>query len=309
MKLNLAPQQSFLLSLISISLFVGIFQITQIEDKLNNYNISNNLSSYLPLGKNIQLNIEEFKLSIFSHQNNTVIAPQNVDEIIQNTQTNNFINDKKLPENNLINQSQTIIDKSSSKCVDNCTVLMIGDSVMGDVFFSFNRLMKKTHPSWTIINAHKVSSGLSNSNYYDWIKISESLATTNKPDFVAILLGTNDAQSILMDKKAYSFASQQWKNSYQIKTNQLLEPLKSNNIPYYWIEIPQVGLSSFNDKLNIVREAQKSQIDEEFFIDTKKLLGSADDPHFIKYRQSDKIHLNATGSDKIAQILLQKIKE
>ena len=64
-----------------------------------------------------------------------------------------------------------------------------------------------------------------------------------------------------------------------------------------------------NDKLNIVREAQKSQIDEEFFIDTKKLLGSADDPHFIKYRQSDKIHLNATGSDKIAQILLQKIKE
>ena len=52
MKLHLAPQQSFLLSLISISLFVGIFQITQIEDKLNNYNISNNLSSYLPFGKN-----------------------------------------------------------------------------------------------------------------------------------------------------------------------------------------------------------------------------------------------------------------
>ena len=90
MKLNLAPQQSFLLSLISISLFVGIFQITQIEDKLNNYNISNNLSSYLPFGKNIQLNIEEFKLSIFSHQNNTIVASQNVDEIIQNTQTNNI---------------------------------------------------------------------------------------------------------------------------------------------------------------------------------------------------------------------------
>ena len=49
-------------------------------------------------------------------------------KLIVNLNHHILINDKKLPENNLINQSQTIIDKSSSKCVDNCTVLMIGDS-------------------------------------------------------------------------------------------------------------------------------------------------------------------------------------
>lgn len=294
-------------SLIIISFLIGIYQINLVETKLNKYKISNNLSTTFPLGLNTQQFVENSKISLanFSVKKGKEIQKISDDASINNNLINqNIVLEDILKEpeqKNLSSYTATTLIESNKKCTEKCTILTIGDSIMGDVYYSLSRKLKKYHPDWKIIDAHKVSSGLSNSSYYNWPNVAKKLVDEINPDYVLIVIGMNDAQGIMENNKPYQFNSNDWSKIYTQRTKQIFDIINTQRTAY-WIELPHVSPDSFDKKLKQVREIHEL-ISEKNYIDVTNLLGTNKDPKFTNLRQPDGVHLNANGSDMIADYI------
>ena len=157
----------FLGTIILTSLLVGSYQLPLIENTLNKYGFENNINQNFIYAKNFQQFIEDEKISFSSYltdeknttvsfvdrTNNIQLSSNPVSTSIEN---NNINNSSGINKGNLEANSQ--VSTSKSTCSDNCVVLMIGDSVMGDVDFSLQRLIKKEFPNWKIIDGHNFHS-------------------------------------------------------------------------------------------------------------------------------------------------------
>lgn len=199
--------------------------------------------------------------------------------------------------------------RKTGSCVDNCTVLMIGDSVMGDIDFSMQRLIKKEFPSWKVIDGHKVSSGLTNQTYYDWPSTAKKLVEKYNPDYVFVLLGTNDAQGMMSNGKGLAFSKDLWLNEYSNRVNKMTEIIESAKASWFWIGLPVTKDKSFNSRLQFIRNIQAEQT-KEHYISVESIFGKNDysQPINLKLRAADGIHLNSSGADLVAKELMIQLK-
>ena len=308
----------FLGTIILTSLLVGSYQLPLIENTLNKYGFENNINQNFIYAKNFQQFIEDEKISFSSYltdeknttvsfvdrTNNIQLSSNPVSTSIEN---NNINNSSGINKGNLEANSQ--VSTSKSTCSDNCVVLMIGDSVMGDVDFSLQRLIKKEFPNWKIIDGHKVSSGLTNQTYYDWPSTAKKLVEKNKPDYVFVLLGTNDAQNMMADGKGLTFSKDLWTNEYSNRVNKMTSIVSDNGSKWFWIGLPVTRDKSFNSRLQVIREIEENQT-KEHYISVEQIFGKNDhsEPINMKLRASDGIHLNSSGADLVAKELLLKLK-
>jgi len=301
------------------SLFVGSYQLPLIENTLNKYGYENNINEKLSFSKNFQQLVEDQKIAFTSlinesSESNLPIESNTVKkDITQLTTAKNELSNNLVSQNqtNIYgNQNATHVTASKKKCFENCVVLMIGDSVMGDVNFSMQRLVKKEFPSWKIVDAHKVSSGLTNQTYYDWPATASKLVEKNKPDYVFILMGTNDAQGMMSNGKGLAFSKEPWIVEYTNRVDKISEIVSKDNTSWYWIGLPVTKEKGFNSKLQFIREIQEKQT-KEHYLSVENIFGKNDksENFDMKLRASDGIHLNATGSDLIAKKLITKLKE
>lgn len=208
--------------------------------------------------------------------------------------------------------SAQLIEESNSKeyCHIDCKVLLIGDSVMGDVYYSLSRYLKNEKINWKLINAHKVSSGLTNTGYYDWIATTKQLVSQHKPDYVFVLMGTNDAQNMSLNGKPVSFGKELWIEEYTNRMKQMKEYLDSNVQDWLWIGLPVVKGNSFNNRLQVIRNIQ-SQISDKNYISNQEIFGKDTEPKSINLnlRAKDGIHLNAKGADVMARFSFDQLIE
>ena len=208
--------------------------------------------------------------------------------------------------------SVQLIEEFNSKeyCQIDCKVLLIGDSVMGDVYYSLSRYLKNEKINWKLINAHKVSSGLTNTGYYDWIATTKQLVSQHKPDYVFVLMGTNDAQNMSLNGKPVSFGKELWIEEYTNRMEQMKEYLDSNVQDWLWIGLPVVKGNSFNNRLQVIRNIQ-SQISDKNYISNQEIFGKDTEPKSINLnlRAKDGIHLNAKGADVMARFSFEQLIE
>lgn len=302
-----------LFAIILISFLISFYQVSLVGQKFNKYGINYNFAQTFSWGLTAQQWVEDTKISLknFSFKDiqkdysspvsppvlilaKKIEQPIVLDKINLNSVESVDVVTPSLPEV----ASPTIVD---SKCKEKCTILTIGDSIMGDVYYSLNRQLKKYHPDWKIVNAHKVSSGLSNSTYYNWPKVTQKLVNEVKPDYVIILIGMNDAQAITDESKGIQFNTQEWTRVYKERTQSMFNIMnsKSNSI---WIELPNVKADSFDKRLKQVREIHKS-ITQNSYLSVQEIIGDNHSVNFNKFRQADGIHLNAIGADTIAEYI------
>ena len=289
-----------LFAIFIISFWIGLYQINLVGQKMNAYGISYNFAQALPWGMNAQQWVEDTKIS---PKNTSFKEP--VSEKIQLIEKNPEPVLVAVSEPELIKTAQPIHEATTllgkQKCKENCTILTIGDSIMGDVYYSLNRQLKKYHPDWKIVNAHKVSSGLSNSTYYDWPKATQKLIQEIKPDYVIILIGMNDAQGITNEDKGIQFNTSEWSKVYKERTQAMFNIMSSKSTPV-WIELPNVKADGFDKRLGQVREIHKNITDKNY-VSVRNIIGDSHSSNFSKFRQADGVHLNAVGADMIAEYI------
>lgn len=254
---------------------------------------------------------------------NTSLSSSDGNTLSLSTESEKIVENKNIKENIVVslqapNTTTVLIDKSTAineqtstlitkqYCKENCKVLMIGDSVMGDVEFSMIRLLKKSQPSWKVISGYKVSSGLTNQQYYDWPKVADKLVTQYKPDYVLVLMGTNDAQNMIINGKAAVFGKESWVQEYERRVRLIVDNLEENSPYWLWVQLPTVKNNSFNQRLEVIREAQNHGT-ENRILETKSILGENSQMVNMKLRASDGTHLNATGANLLAQHIYTKL--
>lgn len=337
---------NFLSVMLFSSLIVGAYQLPLIENTLNKYGYENNINEKLPFSKDFQQLVEDQKISFSSLLNGesnytsvvtskTTIAVHSEENpvshpVVIDTQKEPVVVSINMEKNNVTNPNTSInnsgsnisndnlntstsnVTTQSSKngaCSDNCTILMIGDSVMGDIDFSMQRMIKKDFPSWKVIDGHKVSSGLTNQTYYDWPATAKKLVEKYKPDYVFVLLGTNDAQGMMFNGKGLAFSKESWVTEYSNRVNQIKNIIEVNQSSWYWIGLPVTKDKGFNSRLQVIRDIQSEQT-KEHYISVEPIFGKNDhsEPINMKLRANDGIHLNSSGSDLVAKELLNKLK-
>lgn len=318
---------NYLAVMLFASLFVSSYQLPLIENTLNKYGVENNINGNFTFSRNLQQMVEDQKISFssllndYQKEQNTVQSNAiNEPVVVSINKTNTSIPNASLQNNvnnntnNTINTNGSSVDNNSivsskkTTCTENCVVLMIGDSVMGDIDFSLQRLVKKEFPTWKVIDGHKVSSGLTNQTYYDWPSTAKKLVEKYKPDYVFVLLGTNDAQGMMSNGKGLAFSKEPWIEEYSNRVKKIKE-IVDNNSSWYWIGLPVTKDKGFNSRLQVIRDIQ-SENTKEHYIPVESIFGKNDhsEPINMKLRAPDGIHLNSSGSDLVAKELLNKLK-
>ena len=189
---------------------------------------------------------------------------------------------------------------------------------MGEIAFSFQRFAAhKT--DWTVINAHKVSSGLCNTEYYDWPKTAGDLAKQYHPDIVLLTMGPNDGQEIYLPHKRLKLGSDEWHAEYVARFKKMVAEASSTGAKVYWFSVPVMRDASLEGKMNFIRAAQQdalSQLPQVGVIDETASFHD-DQGHFIEkgkvngklrtLRAGDGVHLTAAGADILVNSLEEKL--
>jgi lysophospholipase L1-like esterase len=198
------------------------------------------------------------------------------------------------------------------------TIVLEGDSVMGEIAFSFQRFAAH-HTAWTVINAHKVSSGLCNTEYYDWPKTAGDLAKQYHPDIVLLTMGPNDGQDIYLSGKRLKMGSDAWHAEYVSRFRSLVADASSTGAKVYWFSVPVMRDASLESKMVHIRDAQRdalSQMPQVTIIDETADFRD-EDGHFIEkgkvdgklrtLRAPDGVHLTAAGADILVNALADEM--
>ena len=86
------------------------------------------------------------------------------------------------------------------------------------------------------------SSGLTNSNFFDWNKQAKNIATKYNPEIYFFIVGTNDASVVKSDPENYI-------QNYTKMLNELTQNFSTKSQPIYFVLAPNMQNSTLNSNL------------------------------------------------------------
>lgn len=187
-------------------------------------------------------------------------------------------------------------------------ILTLGDSLMGEVAAGFRMgLSNKVK----IKDFHKSSTGLTNTEYYNWPDTAQKYVSQYKPDWVVLHMGGNDAQDMKINGAWIKFASDEWQKIYLERAKILIKNIKKANpeANIVWIGLPGMRSPKFDSRISVIQKLQeKASLEENIlFIDGKRALGKTyqKDGEFNgkrrAWRADDGIHYSREGGRLLAR--------
>jgi len=176
-------------------------------------------------------------------------------------------------------------------------------------------------PEIAVVNRAHESSGLVRDDFYDWFRIAHDLAAAkDKLDFVVIIIGINDLQSLKDGADALDPLSDKWRELYGERIERLVAPFKLAHVPVAWVGLPPMRSERFNAQVVKLNELYKERAEKAGaqYIDIWDAFADEDGAYDAygpdingqnaKLRAADGIHFTKAGSRKLAQFLEADIK-
>lgn len=191
---------------------------------------------------------------------------------------------------------------------DHGTVLMIGDSLMGEVAAGLRQNLPRRYQ---VVDRHKSSTGLTNVAYYDWPGTAQAQTVATHPSWVIVHMGANDAQDMLVNKHWIRFGSEDWKAHYLARAQDMLDRIKANapGVVIVWVGLPAMRSPAFDAKMDVIRGVQQEAASSRHvpYLDGHTALGTAysKDAETVQGRRTimrapDGIHYSRAGGEKLA---------
>lgn len=189
------------------------------------------------------------------------------------------------------------------------TVLMIGDSLMGEVAAGLRQNLPRRY---TVVDRHKSSTGLTNLAYYDWPGTAQAAAADTHPTWVVIHMGANDAQDMLVGGHWIHFGSAEWRANYLARAQSMIDRVRTAapGVTLVWVGLPAMRADAFDAKMEVIRgvQAQAAASRQVPYLDGHAALG----PTYAKdgdvgkgkrqiLRADDGIHYSRTGGTQLAR--------
>ncbi len=176
-----------------------------------------------------------------------------------------------------------------------------------------------TTPNVRTLARVKGSSGFVREDHYNWIETIDGLIAQDKPDFVVIMLGTNDRQAILQPTNL-PYRSQEWVSAYQSRVGTFMKKLTAHKKPVFWVSLPSMRRASLNRAMtyfNTVHRDSAAGTDIKYidtwnaFVDEEQrytAFGPGLDGKVRRLRSGAGLNFSAAGRRKLAHFVEREIR-
>ena len=137
-------------------------------------------------------------------------------------------------------------------------VLLVGDSVASDVSRQLEDAIGSQVDS--LQSVYKVSSGLTRPDFFDWPALLRADIASANPTVSVVVLGSNDAQDILVDGKSFVVDSPEWRAEHARRVDEVLDILTADGRSVVWVGIPNAEHSQFSDRLRILEQTTRQVV-------------------------------------------------
>lgn len=202
---------------------------------------------------------------------------------------------------------------------DRYQIMIFGDSLAEGVYAGLRSALE-TDRRMEIKQSISYGASMFRSRRLNWPGVVENSLKNDKIDIAVIMLGINERRSLRKNRKKVQVGSEDWKQIYGRRVDQLMKKLKRSGKAIYWVGLPimrrvkdNTAMQSLND---VYRE--KAFLNEIKFIDTWN--GFADQyGRFSAYgpdltgkvrriRADDGIHFTYSGYLKLAHFVEREIR-
>ena len=198
-------------------------------------------------------------------------------------------------------------------------VLVVGDFLAAGLAVGLDQAFAET-PQIAIVERTNGSSGLVRLDHYDWTKKLPEALNEARPDFVVVMIGTNDRQQIGPKGAKQAVRSEVWIATYNERLANLAGTLKVYARPVFWVGLPPMRSSSASADMaafNVLYKTQVEAIGGKFvdvwngFADAEgKFVSRAPDVagQVRTLRASDGINFTRAGQNKLAFFVEREIR-
>jgi hypothetical protein len=175
-----------------------------------------------------------------------------------------------------------------------------------------------------VVDSH-VGTGLARPEVFNWPAYLAEVVARDKPDAVVLTIGSNDDQDLTGDGGGQNFGSPEWIAEYRRRVGGLMDSITANtDATLFWVGIPPMrNTERFDTRYQIINDIVRSEAalrpGKVVFVDASVVLsppggGYADylqnaDGSITQVRAADGIHFTREGGDRIADEVLQAMRE
>ena len=124
------------------------------------------------------------------------------------------------------------------KAPDAQVALVIGDIEAQGLAYGLQMAFAED-PSLAIVAKARAASGLTRESDGEWSTLAPKVLAENKADFVVVMLGVNDFQTIpVPGAKGLKPESEEWTRIYGERLDRLIGQIRATGKPFWWVGLP-----------------------------------------------------------------------
>jgi putative cell wall-binding protein len=194
------------------------------------------------------------------------------------------------------------------------TVLVLGDSMATEPYYSLDRLYEWFGGRVRAIKGNEPGSGLNRPDVHDWTATAPRLAATYDPDVVTMIIGANDTDEMSMaDGRRVQFGTDEWRGEYARRVRSVMDALAVDGRLVVWTSEPTMGWEPFNSNVSMVSDLIGSVAAERadrgvVWLDSRPLFADEGGRYVDNgWRMADEIHFTPAGGDRLIGAQLEVI--
>jgi uncharacterized protein len=192
-------------------------------------------------------------------------------------------------------------------------VHVIGDSLSENLANGLRDHMAAERPDTAIVRRSNSSSGLVRQDYHNWPQtLRDMLANTeNKVDLVAVMLGSNERQTLRDETGSHEFRSDRWREIYSRRVDELIAVAQEKRAALVWVGMPVFESQRLSADMLFLNEIYKERAQragipyvdvwDGFVSDQNQFTATGPDVNgeIVRLRTNDGIHFTRAGSRKL----------
>lgn len=201
-------------------------------------------------------------------------------------------------------------------------VLLLGDSMIaGSLGATLERTLARSS-GLRVTRAAQLGTGLARPDVYDWMKVVPALLQRERPRFVVVSLGANDATNLRDGDEQVDYGEPRWRQVYAARVEAMMRALGGTDTRVLWLTLPPMRdrrLSARGAYLNGIFAQCARKVPRVEFLELDVLVGNRDrqyatfvqaaDGRLLRYRLDDGVHLAPAGSRAVAGWVLDWLRE
>jgi hypothetical protein len=197
---------------------------------------------------------------------------------------------------------------------DRLRVVVVGDSLAGGLGTAAERVFNPTLVR--VSNLGRISTGLARPDYFDWPTSMQELVDGYRPDLVIVMLGENDAQSLVNARGQVEtpVGTHAWPPAYAERVQSFARIATSGGARLVWVGLPIVrdlGRRALLQRQNGIFRAMTGVVPNAAYLDTWNMFAARNggytayhrepNGHLDVIREPDGVHFNPLGYQLVAE--------